>query len=327
MKSRKGFTLIELLVVIAIIAVLIALLLPAVQQAREAARRTQCKNNLKQLGLALHNYHDVHLTFPIGSSGMNAPGFVFGPTFWVGILPYVDQAPLFNRLVFNGAQFSYPYNDAASSGINSAAVNGITFPFMACPSNPQSRIATGAQHCIADYAGMAGAVGNFGGFTNSSDIGNPYGPTYGTTNGRGFFVSQGVTRIRDMTDGTSNTIAIGEQSDFCVDLSTNARYDCRTGGGGINFGFLMGSVGVNRGGERQNGLTSVVYSVGTKRFTGGQGAGTFNGGDNTPIQSSHVGGAQVLLGDGTVRFISDNVNFDTFKSLSIRDDGLTVGEW
>ncbi len=182
-------------------------------------------------------------------------------------------------------------------------------------------------HCIADYAGMAGAVGNFGTFVNSGDIANPYGAGYGTTNGNGFFVCNGITRIRDLTDGTSNTIAIGEQSDYCVDLSTGAKYDCRSGGGSIGFGFLMGTVGVTRGGERQIGLTSVLYTVGTKKFAGGQGPGTYNGGDNSPIQSSHVGGAHVLLGDGTVRFISDNVNFDTFKSLSVVNDGLTVGEW
>ena len=99
----RGFTLIELLVVIAIIAILIALLLPAVQQAREAARRTQCKNNLKQLGLAFHNYHDTFTLFPIGvqSAGPNAGHY--GPSFYAGILPYLEQANVYNRLTFNSS--------------------------------------------------------------------------------------------------------------------------------------------------------------------------------------------------------------------------------
>ena len=97
---RRGFTLIELLVVIAIIAVLIALLLPAVQQAREAARRTQCKNNLKQMGLALHNYHDTYNGFPNGNIASAAGGW--GMSWYMRILPYVDQAPVFNKLTFSG---------------------------------------------------------------------------------------------------------------------------------------------------------------------------------------------------------------------------------
>ena len=96
--KRRGFTLIELLVVIAIIAILIALLLPAVQQAREAARRTQCKNNLKQIGLAMHNYHDTFLKFPSGGSGNSQ---YWGHSQWVSILPFADQAPLYNQWNFN----------------------------------------------------------------------------------------------------------------------------------------------------------------------------------------------------------------------------------
>lgn len=100
-RKRRGFTLIELLVVIAIIAVLIALLLPAVQQAREAARRTQCKNNLKQIGLAMHNYHDVHLKFPSGGARVNFDPNGAGHSCWIAILPFADLAPLYNQWDFN----------------------------------------------------------------------------------------------------------------------------------------------------------------------------------------------------------------------------------
>ena len=120
MKKKKGFTLIELLVVIAIIAILIALLLPAVQQAREAARRTQCKNNLKQVGLALHNYHDVALSFPIGSNASNTNSNGdghWGVSWWARILPYADQAPLYNTLQFEGNHPGWTHDTGNDGGI------------------------------------------------------------------------------------------------------------------------------------------------------------------------------------------------------------------
>src|SRR5437868_6781758 len=133
-----GFTLIELLVVIAIIAVLIALLLPAVQQAREAGRRTQCKNNLKQLGLGLQNYHDVYRTFPLGSRsdpcGASAGTGTYGPSFWVGLTPYIDQAALYNKFSFTGANSSYQ-GGAAAGTANAAAAAGIAIQSMLCPSS------------------------------------------------------------------------------------------------------------------------------------------------------------------------------------------------
>jgi len=165
---RRAFTLIELLVVIAIIAVLIALLLPAVQQAREAARRSQCKNNLKQLGLALHNYHDVHLTFPLGGHT-----HYFWPGWRVAILPYIDQAPLFNQLTLSqpttNAGFASKRNDTNSLGGyggNFAVLAGLALPIYKCPSSaldsnnnstsPQLHNAERGQ--THDYVGVMGAA-------------------------------------------------------------------------------------------------------------------------------------------------------------------------
>jgi prepilin-type N-terminal cleavage/methylation domain-containing protein len=131
--KRSGFTLIELLVVIAIIAVLIALLLPAVQQAREAARRSQCKNNLKQIGLALHNYHDMANSFPIGvnSSFIGTGGQRWGVSFWTLLLPYLDQAPVYNQFSFNGP--SPGYTCEADGNLNGALVRGKVFRFWLAP--------------------------------------------------------------------------------------------------------------------------------------------------------------------------------------------------
>src|SRR5947207_281778 len=129
---RLGFTLIELLVVIAIIAVLVALLLPAVQQAREAARRSQCKNNLKQIGLALHNYLDAYTKFPIGSANTQPGGW--GSPLWVAILPYIDEAPRYNKWDFNTAQTGWIDGNAN----NGALVNGKKMGKWFCPSSPLS---------------------------------------------------------------------------------------------------------------------------------------------------------------------------------------------
>ena len=332
MQTRRGFTLIELLVVIAIIAVLIALLLPAVQQAREAARRTQCKNNLKQMGLALHNYHDVHSTFPIGS---NATGTnEWGQSFWVGLLPFLDQAPLFNAWTSNGQYTGY-LDHASSSASNGALVSGKGFPAINCPSDPQKsltrvqvKVPGGA--AISSYVGVAGAVGNFGTYTDSQSTANPTtcagNVACGPVNTAGFFICLKVTRMRDLTDGTTNVIAIGEQSDYLFDTVANTRFEGRSGGGESGLGYTMGSSGTTPGAERQFSLTSVNFPIGQKNFPNKAGV-PGNGSSNLPIQSAHVGGAQVLLGDGSVRFLSANMNYDTLRALCVRDDGQTLGEF
>jgi prepilin-type N-terminal cleavage/methylation domain-containing protein len=174
MMKRRGFTLIELLVVIAIIAILIALLLPAVQQAREAARRTQCRNNLKQLGLALHNYHDNYQMFPPGNVSSSVGGW--GASWYMRILPFVDQAPLYNRLTFSGAQHGWtgalPTSTYGPEGdANGAALNGITLNFALCPSSPMLALRDsggGRNITNAQYMGISGATdGN--GFTNPTN--------------------------------------------------------------------------------------------------------------------------------------------------------------
>ena len=210
MRNRRGFTMIELLVVIAIIALLIALLLPAVQQAREAARRTQCKNNLKQIGLALHNYHDVAKTFPPGwvydpsRPTPNAPTNCWG---WSALLlPQLDQVPLYSQLNFN-VGFS---GGLDASGLNSNA--GVTGPeatllsVFRCPSDD------GSEH-VSSGAGTSGLDMNYGGRSNYPGVNggllldllpiSDHGGTFGENSHRG---------LRDMTDGCSNCVVVCERA-------------------------------------------------------------------------------------------------------------------
>ena len=194
-RARRGFTLIELLVVIAIIAILIALLLPAVQQSREAAQRTQCKNSLKQIGLALHNYHDVHLTFPPGyiarAVGRNDPAAAeTGPSFAWGtmVLPFLDHGNLFNHFDFNEDG-----DDAHNLGHGQVILS-----MFLCPTDPapaRFALPNGIELATSNYVGIYG-YGNV-----SMNPGN----------GTGVFYRNSAVRIRDITDGTSGTICVGER--------------------------------------------------------------------------------------------------------------------
>jgi prepilin-type N-terminal cleavage/methylation domain-containing protein len=310
----RGFTLIELLVVIAIIAILIALLLPAVQQAREAARRTQCKNHLKQIGLALHNYHDVFNTFPMGNFGLRDAAW--GHSWWASILPYIDQAPLYNR--WNFQLFNDGYVDQV------ALLDGVKIPGSWCPSSPMAEFETtphnGGNLAVATYAGIAGATPE----PNGRIVAGECGPSaYG---GMMFYGSR--VRIGEVTDGTSNVMIVGEQSDYLVETATGQR---RIAISSWPHSMWMGSASLA---HRSFNVTTVRYTPGYKQAEGGHNfypcptTGVCgNSGHNNPIQSAHTGGAHILLTDGTVRFVSANVNLQTFLWLATRDDGNTLGEF
>jgi prepilin-type N-terminal cleavage/methylation domain-containing protein len=227
----RGFTLIELLVVIAIIAILIALLLPAVQQAREAARRTQCKNNLKQLALALHNYLDVHLVFPPSHfqqfeatcdfSNLCADPTINKPWHWGAmLLPYIDQAPLYNQINFN---FS-PEWQLGPPATGNAALMASDVPIAHCPSDTVQNVITpfSAQNyptTALQKVATSSYVASLGPF---SGHGNPLAGASDPQD-MGMFRPIFCIRIRDVTDGTSNTIALGET--FYSTIATRDGFD------------------------------------------------------------------------------------------------------
>ena len=302
-----GFTLIELLVVIAIIAVLIALLLPAVQQAREAARRSQCKNNLKQIGLAMHNYHDTANRFPPGSY---VPGH--STNAWASILPYADQAPLYSKLVFNQG---WSWIGQSGGGPNAVAVDGVKIPYMICPSSPLPdtyKDNGGNNRTLAapSYVMIGGAISDPSTFTGSA----------GLVSIGGIFFQNSSIGFRDITDGTTNVMMISETSNFAKN-SAGTPVDIRSGDSG--GGMWIGDPNTwNSGDARCYNRTVIRYA-----FNSGASQANVGGSQcNSPLNSAHVGGVHALLCDGSVRFLSDNANIATMMNLALRSDGNVLGE-
>jgi len=357
-RTRLGFTLIELLVVIAIIAVLVSLLLPAVQQAREAARRTQCKNNLKQIGLAFHNYHDSALIFPGGCSLYNDyprdGGSTISISFWVSILPHIDQGAIYSGWNFNSVNPAHPAGSGPGyhSLSNLALAGKAKLGWINCPSSPLTN--QGMQPYINNvpeaaayaslqdnhYFGIAGAV-PIGGFTDSTVV-NPSVFWGGAMSKRGMIPEKSNVKISGCTDGTSNTMLLGEISNF-LKASDGVLRDNRPGAGQPWFAGSWPNTGAVFGAAWDVGphmsVTTVRYSP-NKRATITSGVWDLQGcgGDNppfgnywnhhnTPLSSGHAGGVNVLLTDGSVRFISDSIDLGTLSYISVRDDGQTVGEF
>ena len=333
---RRAFTLIELLVVIAIIAVLIALLLPAVQQARESARRTQCKNNLKQLGLALHNYHDTHNFFPPGNVASQVGGW--GPSWWIFILPYIDQAPVYSSLTFDGVHPGWSCCGDAAGTANGAVMRRAKINAAICPSSPMEplRDTGGGPTTITQYHGINGA-------TDGPGFTNPPGQmalccgccggqqATGILRGGGMMGPMKPYKMSDATDGTTNVMIVGEASDFIYNVAGGTKSVAVNGAHGI----LMGSPNLNHPArcpgcmfERQFNTTTVRYppNAPANNTSGWPGVGD-NYGINNPLNSAHTGGVHILLLDGSVRFLGDNTDMLTVRGLATRADGARIGEF
>jgi len=325
---RRGFTLIELLVVIAIIAALIALLLPAVQQAREAARRTQCKNNLKQIGLAMHNYHDTFGTFP--------PGFIRdgvanseGWSWHVSILPQLEQAALYDLLGVNRYRLRDVLggaNPALATVAQRTAALQTRIPAYVCPSDPNEGIAHADRHFNGGLGHNAGGLSNFRpGIANY--VGN-WGtrPAPQNTNSRdpfGVLYYNSRVTIAHLTDGTSNTALVGER-------------ESKIGRAGV----WVGNRNPNGAGSRGY-LVNVAHSTPVINAADPPFAWNENDGAGEGYSSQHEGGAQFLLADGSVRFVSENISHNqtgangpsppatigVHQKLLHRGDGHPIGEF
>jgi prepilin-type N-terminal cleavage/methylation domain-containing protein len=334
--EKSGFTLIELLVVIAIIAVLIALLLPAVQQAREAARRTQCKNNLKQLGLALHNFHDTYNRMPPGTANDMVPfgtipaGSGWGSSWKVYILPYVEQGTIYSKWLFDG-------NNSGYVSPNVQYVNGIKIPSFRCPTSsiPEQYLSSnnnGSVEQMTSYTGTSGAYSTTGN-TNRAPFnsGGVTGIGAGVVANTGTLFNASKVNFRDMTDGSSNIFMVHEESDHLRDANNQpitGGYTAITSQG--PHGWTMGSSNSTAWnyGDRVFNCSTIRYNISQRGLTNNCGTGTCdNTGTNIPMSSQHVGGAHALLGDGGVRFISQNINFDTLARLAVIGDGDVVGDF
>lgn len=320
----RGFTLIELLVVIAIIAILIALLLPAVQQAREAARRSQCKNNLKQLGLALHNYQSAHRVFPPGGLGF--------PYVWSAhaqLLPYVDQGNLENLLNYDVPPlnaFNFGSFNAADVQRNDDAAQ-THLSLLVCPSDKDA--VPGSVYGGISYPACAGSGLNGSGTADDGAI----------SNADGIIFSRSKISFRDVTDGSSNTIVFGEQLLGDGENSAPSPGDYRHRVVELSLGTQTTPAACDaasapawsgqRGAKWVNGhLADTMYN-----HWYGPNMGVpdcHNGYHNFALvsaRSAHTGGVQVGLVDGSCRFISENIHLDTWRALATRSGGEVLGEF
>lgn len=300
MRTPRGFTLIELLVVIALIAALVGLLLPAVQQAREAARRTQCQNNLKQLGLALHDYHNLCNVFPPSStSDVEQGGWIGNPRLrhihsWSNlILPQIEQGPLYQRLDFNVSAL-HP---------NNHVVAATQIPVFRCPTYSGARVSAdpnytrfAADYAITNYVAMGGTT-----------AGNLYGQNTGLLVPDGVMHTLSSNAIQEITDGLTHTLLLAE--------TREQRNAVRVDGGTaavMAMRFDEGNSPTYAGPEIALNYTPYFVYVNPRSDWG--------------PSSQHAGGAMHLLADGSVRFISQHIAAVVYRRLTTRAGGEPIDQ-
>lgn len=297
-RGSSGFTLVELLVVIAIIGILVALLLPAIQAAREAARRTQCNNNLKQIGVALHNYHDTNKVFPAGYISRTPAG---SPDWgWaVSIMPFMEMEALYGQLDVGKKRLTQFYYATATTEERELLQTPI--PAYRCPSDvakPLNNLCRfGSQNPPHFDLATANYVASAGGLTTPTAPAN-------ATDAKGLFYGNSWRSIRDILDGTSSTLAAGERS--------ASHLAAVWAGTGQNNGY--GNEGTARTLARGGFLLNFDFA--------GFGGAPQNQGKG--FASYHPGGVLFLLADASVRFFSQNTSTTVMGAVSIRDDGNAV---
>jgi len=342
--AQRGFTLIELLVVIAIIAILIALLLPAVQQAREAARRTQCRNNLKQIGLALHNYHDSFQVFPMGFVDVvagNADRYGTGWAWSAFILPYLDQGPLYNQFNFSATPYA---NTLGSVAVPNQSLVATPLSVFSCPSDvkPATVANNGGAANVSAGQGVeaiatSSYMGSRGAFNGAFCAENGTSITVDARN-NGLLIVNGNRSMRHITDGSSNVFAVGEV--HWIPLVTDIN-------GVANVGsvrqYVYGNVTTGGGprctniGSNQNGPDLHLRAAHQKLNGPTLDASNLH----RNFHSQHVGGAHFLMGDGAVKFLSENLEntatgysaatvngpYGLYQRLGAINDGQVTGDF
>lgn len=316
---KRGFTLIELLVVIAIIAILVALLLPAVQQAREAARRSQCKSNLKQIGIAMANYHDVHGSFNYGKGGTTKNNTNFGQTRgnverlsgWMGLMPYLDEANLFDEVQSGGGTGPSNVPPGGREGWAGWGTWNVRLPQMLCPSDGYSAENVRSNNYVFCWGDSPRGVRDSG-------------------NTRGIYMRRRTTKIRDITDGTSNTLAISERvrGRNSGEVAANGtqrviQWDL----GGINCWQSPAAAYANIDGDKyvsgtvksrsghslwdgqiqRNGFVATFPPNGPSCYNGSN-TNADSGDAAVTATSAHTGGVHALFADGAVKFIGENID-------------------
>ncbi len=324
-RARGAFTLVELLVVIAIIGILIALLLPAVQAAREAARRSQCTNSLKQISLALHNYHDVNKCFPPGVLPPSYGQATLRQAGWlVRILPYLEQVAAYGKITFNGVDWTVQHGAQPNWSI----IDELRVGALNCPSSRMPLQRAQGSHAIqlVNYAGIGGT------YLRGSDL--AAAPTPNTTCGyggittfNGVIVYAGPNRspvgMAHVADGTSNTFCVGEQSSYYIN-SSGTTYDyraCNHDGGAWSCG--AGGTQASNGTDWWLNVTLVRYPI---NYNPPSPPAEANAGyrRHTIIRSPHPGGAQLALTDGSVRFVSETIDQAIYLATASRDGGEPI---